>query len=66
VHPCHFVVKKVRKAGTIRCEHKTLLLARPLRQHLVGSHKTGDRTWSIYFSHVLLAAVDERDMIVRG
>jgi len=65
-YPGHFLVKKVTNAGTIRLKHKLLFLANPLRQHPVGLEETDDGIWSIYFCHVLLAKVDERDMIVRG
>jgi len=66
VYPGHFLVKRVTNAGTIRLKHHLLFLAHPLKQHPVGLEETDDGIWSIYLGTVLLAKVDERDMIVRG
>jgi hypothetical protein len=38
---------------------------RGLQQHPIGLEETDDGVWSIYFGTVLLAKVDERDMIIR-
>ena len=64
-YPGHFVVKHVTRAGTIRLRHKLIFLARALKDLYVGLEEIGDGIWAIYFSTVLLATVDERDMIVR-
>ena len=64
-YPGHFVVKHVTRAGTIRLRHKLIFIARALKHLDVGLEEIGDGIWAIYFNTVLLATVDERDMIVR-
>jgi hypothetical protein len=64
-YPGHFLVKRVTNAGTFRLKHKLLFIANALKQHPIGLEETDDGIWSIYFGTVLLAKVDERDMIIR-
>ncbi len=64
-YPGHFLVKRVTNAGTFRLKHKLLFIANALKQHHLGLEETDDGIWSIYFGTVLLAKVDERDMILR-
>lgn len=64
-YPGHFLVKRVTNAGTFRLKHKLLFIANALKQHHIGLDETGDGIWSIYFGAVLLAKVDEREMIIR-
>lgn len=64
-YPGHFLVKRVTNAGTFRLKHKLLFIANALQQHHIGLEETDDGIWSIYFGTVLLAKVDERDMILR-
>ena len=40
-------------------------IANALKQHHLGLEETDDGIWSIYFGTVLLAKVDERDMVIR-
>jgi hypothetical protein len=58
-------VKRVTHAGTFRLKHKLLFIANALKEHHVGLEETDDGIWSIYFGNVLLAKVDEREMIIR-
>ena len=64
-YPGHFLVKRVTNAGTFRLKHKLLFIANALKQHHIGLDETDDGIWSIYFGTVLLAKVDEREMIIR-
>jgi hypothetical protein len=64
-YPGHFLVKRVTNAGTFRLKHQLLFIANALKQHHIGLEETDDGIWSIYFGTVLLAKVDERDMIIR-
>lgn len=64
-YPGHFLVKRITNAGTFRFQHKLLFIANALKQHHIGLDETGDGIWSIYFGTVLLAKVDEREMIIR-
>ena len=64
-YPGHFLVKRITNAGTFRFQHKLLFIANVLKQHHIGLEETGDGIWSIYFGTVLLAKVDEREMIIR-
>jgi hypothetical protein len=64
-YPGHFLVKRVTNAGTFRLKHKLLFIANALKQHHIGLEETDDGIWSIYFGIVLLAKVDEREMIIR-
>lgn len=64
-YPGQFLVKRVTNAGTFRLKHKLLFIANALKQHHLGLEETDDGIWSIYFGTVLLAKVDERDMIIR-
>lgn len=53
-------------AGTFRFRHKLLFIANALKQYHIGLEETDDGIWSIYFGTVLLAKLDERDMVIRG
>jgi transposase InsO family protein len=64
-YPGHFLVKRITNAGTFRFQHKLLFIANALKQHHIGLEETDDGIWSIYFSTVLLAKIDEREMIIR-
>ena len=64
-YPGHFLVKRVTNAGTSRLKHKRPFIANALKQHHLGLDETDDGIWSIYFGTVLLAKVDERDMVIR-
>ena len=64
-YPEHFLVKRVTNAGTFRLKHTLLFIAHALKQHHLGLEETDDGIWSIYFGTVLLAKVDEREMIIR-
>ena len=64
-YPGHYLVKRVTNAGTFRLKHKLLFIANALKQHHIGLDETDDGIWSIYFGTVLLAKVDEREMIIR-
>ena len=64
-YPGHFLVKRVTHAGTFRLKHKLLFIANALKEHHIGLDETDDSIWSIYLGPVLLAKVDERDMILR-
>lgn len=64
-YPGHFLVKRVTHAGTFRLKHKLLFIANALKEHYIGLDETDDGIWSIYLGTVLLAKVDERDMIIR-
>jgi transposase InsO family protein len=64
-YPGHFLVKRVTEAGTIRLKDQLLFLANPLKFLHVGLEETDDGIWGIHFANVLLAKVDERDMILR-
>lgn len=65
-YPGHFLVKRVTNAGTFRFRHKLLFIANALKQYHIGLEETDDGIWSIYFGTVLLAKLDERDMVIRG
>ena len=64
-YPGHLLVKRVTNAGTFRLKHKLLFIANALKQYHLGLEETDDGIWSIYFGTVLLAKVDERDMVIR-
>jgi hypothetical protein len=64
-YPGHFLVTRVTNAGTFRLKHKLRFIANALKQHHSGLEETNDSIWSIYFGPVLLAKVDERDMIIQ-
>ncbi|MEP7226906.1 MAG: integrase core domain-containing protein [Gemmatimonadales bacterium] len=64
-YPGHFLVKRVTNAGTFRLKHKLLFIANALKQHYIGLEETDDGIWSIHFGTVLLAKVDEREVIIR-
>jgi putative transposase len=65
-YPGHFVVKMVTNAGTIRFQKRVLFIANALKQHHIGLEETEDGIWSIYFCHVLLGRLDERDYRIKG
>jgi putative transposase len=65
-YPGHYIPKRVTNAGTIRFKKRLLFLANSLKQHVVGLEEVDDGVWSIYFCHVLLARIDERDYVLRA
>src|SRR6266852_7821560 len=65
-YPGHYIPKRVTNAGTIRLHKRLLFIANSLNQHLLGLEEVDDGVWSIYFCHVLLARVDERDYLIRA
>jgi len=65
-YPGHFLVKRVTNAGTFRFKHRLLFISNPLKQQHIGLEDIDNGIWSIYFHHVLLARLDERDYVIRG
>jgi len=65
-YPGHFVVKRVTNAGTFRFKKRLLFIATALIHHPIGLEEIEDGVWSIYFCHVLLGRLDERDYVLRG
>src|SRR6266436_5526693 len=65
-YPGHYIPKRVTNAGTIRFKKRLLFIANSLKQHVLGLEEVDDGVWSIYFCHVLLARVDERDYLIRA
>lgn len=65
-YPRHFLVKRVTDAGTFRFQQHLLYIANALVDQWIGLEETDDGVWSIYFSTVLLATLDERDFVIRG
>ncbi len=53
-------------AGTFRLKHRLLFIANALKQNLIGVDEVEDGIWSVYLCNVLLARVDERDIVIRG
>ena len=49
-----------------RFQHRLLDIANALADQLIGLEETDDGVWSIYFNNVLLAALDERNFLIRG
>jgi len=64
-YPGHYTPKRVTNAGTIRFKTRLLFIANSLKQQVLGLEEVDDGIWSIYFCHVLLARVDERDYVLR-
>jgi hypothetical protein len=65
-YPGHFLVKRVTDAGTFRFQQRLLYIANALVDQYIGLEETDDGVWSIYFTTVLLATLDERDFLIRG
>jgi transposase InsO family protein len=65
-YPGHYIPKRVTNAGTIRFKKRLVFIATSLTQHLLGLEEIDDGVWSIYFCHVLLARIDERDYVLRA
>ena len=53
-------------AGTSRFKRRQLFLSDTWLQEPIALDETGDGSWSISFSEVLLARLDERDVELRG
>jgi hypothetical protein len=56
----------VTNAGTFRFKRRLLFIANALKQQPIGLEETEDGIWSVYFGRVLIAKIDEREMIIRG
>ena len=65
-YPGHYIPKRVTNAGTIRFKKRLLFIANSLKQQVVGLEEVEDGVWSLYFCHVLLARIDERDYVLRA
>jgi putative transposase len=65
-YPGHYIPKRVTNAGTIRFKTRLIFIANSLKQHVLGLEEIDDGVWSIYFCHVLLARIDERDYVLRA
>ena len=65
-YPGHYIPKRVTNAGTIRFKQRLIFIANSLKQHVLGLEEIDDGIWSIYFCHVLLARIDERDYVLRA
>jgi putative transposase len=66
-YPGHFLVREITAAGTFRFGDKLLFLSNALKHYPVGLEEIADGLWSVYFSHVLLARIDERTgTLIRG
>ncbi len=59
-------MKRVTNAGTFRLKCHLLFIANALKQLPIGLEEVADGLWSIYFCHVLLGRIDERDYILRA
>ena len=64
-YPGHYLVKRVTSVGSFRFKTKLLFIANALRGYRIGSDEEADGVWSIYFERILLAKLDERDVIIR-
>jgi putative transposase len=65
-HPGHYLVRRVRNAGTFRFQSRQLFLSDTSLQERIALEETGDGLWSSYVSDVLLARLDEREFQLRG
>jgi transposase InsO family protein len=65
-YPGHWEVRRVSRAGTIRFQRHQLFVSDALIHEDVGLVEVADGVWSLYFYHVLLARLDERDYRIRG
>jgi hypothetical protein len=58
--PGHDLVRRVSTAGTLRFQSRQIFLSGTLRQEAIALEETADGLWSISFSDVLLARLDDR------
>lgn len=65
-YPGHYVVKTLTHQGSMRFKDKVIFVSTALKLLPVGLEETDDGIWSVHFNHVLLAKIDERDMVLRG
>lgn len=66
-YPGPFLVREIMAAGTFRFGDKLLFLSNALKHYPIGLEEIADGLWSVYFSHVLLARIDERTgTLIRG
>jgi hypothetical protein len=61
-YPGHYTVKKITTGGTFRFANRVLYLANALTGELVGIDNVADGVWHSFFSTVLIAALDERNL----
>jgi hypothetical protein len=59
-YPGHYLVRRVSNAGTFRFQTRQLFMSETLLQEDIALEETADGIWSIYFSDVLRARLDER------
>ncbi len=63
---CHFLVKRVTDANTVRYQSRLLFLANALDNYHIGLEGVDDGFWSLYFRPALQATFDERDYIIQS
>jgi hypothetical protein len=60
-YPGHSLVRRVRNAGTFRCQARQRFISATLLPEEIALEETGDGIRSLSFDAVLLARLDERD-----
>ena len=53
-------------AGCFRFKKQVIFISQALAQEWIGLEEVEDRIWSVYFYDVLLARLDEREMILNS
>jgi len=64
-YPGHYTVRLITTGGTVRFANRVLYLANALTGELVGMDEVDDGVWWIYFGTTLIAALNERNYIVK-
>jgi putative transposase len=63
-YPGHFEKRRVSTAGCIRFKSRVLFVSQAIGQEWIGLEEVDNGIWSVYFYDVLLARLDEEEMIL--
>lgn len=63
-YPGYYEQRRVSNAGCIRFKAEVLFISQALKQEWIGLEEVDNGVWAVYFYDVLLARLDEREMIL--
>lgn len=65
-YPAHFEVRRVHSTGVFRLHGRNFFISEVLPKETIALEEVADGVWSVFFYHVLLARLNERDGKIHG
>ena len=63
-YPGHYETRRVSNAGCIRFKAHVLFVSQAIKREWIGLEEVDNGVWSVYFYDVLLARLDEQEMVL--